>query len=228
MDQQDTAAFADFFRQVGGAFTDLADTLQPIAQEKPERQADLDSLGLGARQREIADALLAAGDAGMRAAEIAAAIKYDPANTHTALRALGTRGVAEEVRADPEEAPRWRLMPEYRGTSDPYLRIAGLIRSGEWSTYGDISIAARGDTKAARAVGRAAANLEAFPSPHRVLWSGGRIPPTWKSHESPTPDPEECERRLRAEGVSFNDKGHASRQHFVSWDVLVQRSEREG
>jgi len=28
--------------------------------------------------------------------------------------------------------------------------------------------------------------------------------------------------------VTFDEKGHAGRGHYVSWDVLVERSAREG
>ena len=149
-------------------------------------------------------------------------------NTHTALKALAERGVLEDLRTATGEPARWRLAPKYRGVSDPYLRMAGMVRGGEWTTYGDISISVRGDTLGARAVGRAAATLVHFPNPHRVLWSGGRVPSAWKSHDSAAPDPQECVHRLSLEGVSFDDRGHASRANYVSWDTLVERGEREG
>jgi alkylated DNA nucleotide flippase Atl1 len=148
---------------------------------------------------------------------------YDTANGHVALRSLESRGVIEEV---PGERPiRWRLAGRYRATADPYLAIAEQVRQGEWTTYGDISVAVRGDTNGARAVGRAAAMLEHFPNPHRVLQSGGRIPPGWKSTESEEPNPDECRRRLEIEGVDFDEHGRASRRQYVAWDVLVERAE---
>jgi alkylated DNA nucleotide flippase Atl1 len=45
------------------------------------------------------------------------------------------------------------------------MRMASRVRQGEWTTYGDISIAVRGDTKAARGVGRAAAALRSSRTP---------------------------------------------------------------
>jgi alkylated DNA nucleotide flippase Atl1 len=223
-----SAAAADLVRGIGLALTTFADAISPTAPSAAPTASDITSLGLGKRQQQIAELPGLTTDDGLRASEISAEIKYDPANTHTALKALKERGVLEELRTDPSEPPKWRLAPSFRGMSDPYLRMAGFVRRGEWTTYGDISIAVRGDTSAARAVGRLAATLPHFPSPHRVLWSGGRVPPTWKSGASATPDPDECIRRLRDDDVEFDDKGHASRRNYVSWDVLVQRSENEG
>jgi alkylated DNA nucleotide flippase Atl1 len=223
------AAVADLARGVGLALMTFADAIRP---ERPPASGptapDLTALGLGKRQREIAQLPGLSSDRGMRTSEIAAEIAYDAPNTHTALKALKDRRVVEEYRPATGEGARWRLAPAFRGASDPYVRMAGFVRAGEWTTYGDISIAVRGDTTAARAVGRAAATLSHFPTPHRVLWSGGRVPPTWKSHASPDPDPEECVRRLTNEHVRFDEQGHASRAHYVSWDVLVERSALDG
>ena len=222
-------ALADLAQGIGVALTTFAETVRPEQPTVGEPDAsDLSALGLGKRQQEIAEIPGLNSDRGLRGSEIATEIHYDTANTHTALKALRERGIVEEFRPETGEGPRWRLAPAFRGVSDPYVRMAGLVRAGEWTTYGDISIAVRGNTSAARAVGRAAATLPHFPTPHRVLWSGGRVPPTWKSHASAAPDSEECVRRLTAEKVTFDEKGHASRAHYVSWDVLVERSESEG
>src|SRR5207244_10291905 len=106
-------------------------------------------------------------------------------NARMALRSRAGRRVVEEV---PGRKPiQWRLAPSYRATADPYLAVAEQLHAGEWTTYGDISIAVRGDTMGARAVGRAAATLQHFPNPHRVLQSGGRIPDGWKTTDSDTP-----------------------------------------
>ncbi|MGH2702574.1 MAG: MGMT family protein, partial [Actinomycetota bacterium] len=61
--------------------------------------------------------------------------------------------------------------------NERFMGVAAHIQPGEWTTYGDISAAVRGDKRAARAVGRAAATEEEFPNPHRVLRSPGRISP---------------------------------------------------
>jgi hypothetical protein len=89
-------------------------------------------------------------------------------------------------------------------------------------------LSGRGDTKAARAVGRQAATLDAFPNPHRVLWNGGRIPPTWKLCESEVPAPEVCRDRLLAEGIKFDEKDRASRAQYVPSHVLLERDGQEG
>src|SRR5262245_33765595 len=221
-------AVADLARDLGTALTAFADAVRPPIEQLAPADDGLAGLGLGKRQQEIAELPGLNDDKGMRANEIAYEIAYDNANTHTALKALKDRGVVEEIRAGAGEPPRWRLSPSYRGTSDPYVRMAGFTRPGEWTTYGDISIAVRGDVSAARAVGRAAAKLPYFPAPHRVLKSGGIVPPTWKSDDSSSPDPGECVRRLKAEGVAFYDNGQAERTSYISWDVLVERNEQEG
>jgi alkylated DNA nucleotide flippase Atl1 len=100
--------------------------------------------------------------------------------------------------------------------------MASFVEAGEWTTYGDVGIAVRGDTFAARTVGRAAATPADFPNPHRVLQEDGRIPEGW--HSSEGKGPEECERRLNLEGVTFVD-GVADKTRRVMWDVARARSE---
>jgi alkylated DNA nucleotide flippase Atl1 len=91
------------------------------------------------------------------------------------------------------------MAPPYRTTSAVFMRMASRVRPSEWTTYGDISIAVRGDTKAARGVGQAAAALAAFPHPERVLMEGGRINPKWRDSEGRGPD--SCRQLLEKQGV---------------------------
>ena len=109
---------------------------------------------------------------------------------------------------------------------EDYLRVAGLVRAGEWCTYGDISTAVRGDPWGARAVGRAAATHPDFPNAHRVLRSGGAVAEEWGVAEGLGPD--ECRRRLEAEGVAFGADGRARPEFRVAWDELVLRDRAHG
>lgn len=227
MSDQNTA-LANLARSCAAALVAFADSVGPDPEHGDAIAKTIADLALGKRQQEIAEVPGLNSDNGMRANEIANEIGYDQANTHTALKTLSGRDILEEVRDNPGEPARWRLAPEYRGLSDPYVRMAAFVPRGKWTTYGDISIAVRGDMSGARAVGRAAATLPRFPSPHRVLYSKGVVPPTWKSDPSGPPDPEECVRRLEAEGVTFGPDGRADREHYVSHDVLHELSEREG
>jgi alkylated DNA nucleotide flippase Atl1 len=176
----------------------------------------------GSRQKQIVEIPDLLTEEGLKTADIAAAIDYEVPNTYMTLQGLANRGIVEQI---PGATPqRWRLHRRYRSNASPYLRMAARVRPGEWTTYGDISIAQHGDTRAARAVGRAAATLDTFPNPHRVLAQGGVIPPGWKTADGK--GPEECERRLKAEGVEMVD-GKADSRKRVTWDILLQRDEEE-
>jgi alkylated DNA nucleotide flippase Atl1 len=224
-----TMVVAEFAETLAQALLKLAVDVRSAGEDDLTVEPVVDplaELSLGVRQREMVDVLRAADEKGLTTSGICQLMGgYDPANAHVSLRSLESRGVIEEV---PAQKPiRWRLGKHYRATADPYLAIAGQVRPGEWTTYGDVSVAVRGDTRGARAVGRAAAMLEHFPTPHRVLQSGGRIPEGWKSHSSLEPNPEECRRRLEAEGVAFDEHGRAKREHYVAWDVLVERADEQ-
>jgi alkylated DNA nucleotide flippase Atl1 len=222
-----TTAVAEFAETLAQALLKLANDVRSSDDDDLRVEPVVDplaELSLGERQREMVDVLRATDENGLTTSGICQLMGgYDAANAHVSLRSLESRGVIEQV---PGQKPiRWRLGRRYRATADPYLAIAAQVRNGEWTTYGDISIAVRGDTMGARAVGRAAAMLEHFPNPHRVLQSGGRIPEGWKSSSSHEPNPEECRRRLDAEGVAFDEHGRAKRPHYVAWDVLVERAD---
>lgn len=219
------APWARWAKTVAAAYERLAVDLDVAAVEAEQAvlvapPAEIeDGRTLGRRQREISELPELADEAGLRTAEVAERIGYEVPNTHTALRSLMAAGVVELI---PNSAPqRWRLAARYRGTATLYLAMAARVRSGEWTAYGDISIAVRGDTMGARAVGRAAATSPIFPNPHRVLLEGGRIPDGWRSDNGD--GPEECRRRLKEEGVTFTPDGRADSTCRVTWDVLVER-----
>lgn len=219
-----TQAFAKFFRAQGDAFHALAEGLEaisPIPDLATGRDVEL-PIGRGQRQQQILDVPGLATEDGMKTADVAAAIQYEVPNTYSTLQALERAGLVEMV---PAAAPqRWRLTPRYRTNSVVFMRMASRVREGEWTTYGDISIAVRGDTKAARGVGQAAAALDAFPNPERVLNDGGRINPKWRDSEGR--GPEYCRKSLEDQGVRF-DGDVADQRQRVTWDELRRRDESE-
>lgn len=96
-------------------------------------------------------------------------------------------------------------------------RVVGLVRPGEWTTYGDVSIAVAGHRHCARSVGNLAATDDRFPHPHRVLRSGGTVA------DSPVRDPRRVIERLMEEGVRFRGR-RADPSQQVHWDELARRS----
>jgi len=106
-------------------------------------------------------------------------------------------------------------------TPPTFARVASHIRPGEWSTYGDISRAVQGDHMAARGVGRAAVTQPDFPAPWRVLNADGLIHPHWRDVDGH--GPQEARRRLRSEGVLFDEDNRARQEFRVTWDVLRKR-----
>lgn len=211
-------------RTVAEALIRFADELEAADVDIDVRSADETAAPeaehiLGKRQRQIVDLPGLADDAGLRTAEIAAEIDYQVPNTYTTLQALARSGIVELV---PQKEPQhWRLARRYRPNAATFMRMAGLLEPGEWTTYGDISIAVLGDNRAARGVGRAAAKVDGFPNPHRVLMQGGRINPDWTSSDGL--GPEECRRRLRDEGVELDDDGAADPARRVDWHELRRR-----
>lgn len=215
-------AFAKWAASQAAAYQQLAEDLQaqptlgPIDEGVPE--------GLGSRQKLVFGILSKAPDDGIPTSQIAADMHYEVPNTYLTLQSLARSGYVEMV---PGSKPqRWRLHPRHRGSAGPYLLAAQQVRSGEWATYGDLSIAVRGDDQGARAVGRAAATLPDFPNPHRILKAGGSIPSDWHSDDGG--GAEECRRRLEEEGVTFDDGGHALGQHRVGWEEIRSRLRRAG
>ncbi|MFC8297549.1 hypothetical protein ACWEOR_04085 [Micromonospora chalcea] len=216
-------AVARFARVAGDALLTLARDLEERAPA-PELVADeVDiPIGRGQRQQQILDLAQLATEHGMKTAEVANAIDYEVPNTYSTLQALERAGLVEMISG--ETPQRWRLAPRYRTTAAVFMRVASRVRKGEWTTYGDISIAVRGDTKAARGVGRAAAALAAFPNPERILMDGGVVNPKW--HDRHGHGPDHCRQLLRDQGVRFVD-GRADPSQRVAWDELRRRDEDE-
>ncbi len=190
----------------------LLEQLQAVAEPTQDHN-------LGSRQRQIVELPGLATEEGMKTGSIATAIDYEVPNTYSTLQALARSGIVEQV---PEKEPQhWRLARRYRSNAPAFMRIAAHVGRGEWTTYGDISIAVMGSPKGARGVGRAAATLPDFPHPHRVLMEGGTVNPNWRTDDGL--GPEECERRLRDEGVRLDDDGRADPAQRVAWEELMRR-----
>jgi len=223
---RDSLPWARFMDSLGDACRTLAkDLYERAGEEEPVPPVavpgDIPELS-GKRQTAIVELAELLNEAGVKTSDIAKAIHYEEPNTHLTLKNLEHLGHIEMV---PGSKPqRWRLAAKYR-SSQPYMKFAKYVRKGEWTTYGDISIAHRGDTKAARAVGRAAATLAQFPVPHRVLEKGGVIPEGW--HADDGEGPKECRRRLEEDGVRFTLEGRAHPSQRINWDLLVLRVEED-
>jgi alkylated DNA nucleotide flippase Atl1 len=159
-------------------------------------------------------------EAGMNAGDIAQRLEYDEANTYGVLRSLTDSEVAEEV--DGTKPRRWRMATKHRRAR--VLRMSRLVPQGRWTTYGDFSIAVYDNVKMAITVGQVAAKNPAFVNPHRVLWSGGVIKDTWRDDEGR--GPEECERRLREDGIDVAS-GIADNSRFIGWEELLELLERD-
>jgi hypothetical protein len=172
---------------------------EPAASEPP-RPAD--EHALGKRQLQIVELTGLAEETGMKTADIAAAIGYELPNTYSALQALVRNQVVEQVPG--REPQHWRLVRRYRAASRAFARVVELLQAGEWTTAGDVSIAVRGDTSAARSV--SAARLS-----HRVV-PDGKLPG------------EQAE-LLSAEGVAILADGRADPGRRVSWDELSRRAQ---
>ena len=96
--------------------------------------------------------------------------------------------------------------------------VAAQIDPGEWTTYGDISAAARGASRWARAVGHEAATSARFPNPHRVLGHDGLI-----TRPAGTTDAQRARALLEAEGIRFFS-GRADPAQRIHWDELARRA----
>jgi alkylated DNA nucleotide flippase Atl1 len=159
-------------------------------------------------------------EAGMSAGDIARRLDYDEANTYGVLKSLTETNVVEEIEG--EKPRRWRMSVKHRRAR--VLRMSRLVPDGRWTTYGDFSIAVYENVKMAITVGQVAAKNPAFVNPHRVLWSGGVIKDSWRDDEGL--GPEECERRLREDGITVKDRV-ADKSRFIGWEELKELLDRD-
>jgi predicted enzyme related to lactoylglutathione lyase len=154
------------------AEADDHDEAEPLAEQPP---SPADEHALGKRQRQIVELPGLTSEDGLKTADIAARIDYEVPNTYTALQALARSQVVEQVPG--KEPQHWRLVRRYRAGSQVYVRLVALLQPGEWTTAGDVSIAARGDLRAADSIARAGLSPQVLPTdeahldqPRRVTW----------------------------------------------------------
>lgn len=220
---EQSLAVARFSRAMADALLALASDLEETSALPDLTDGEIDlPVGRGQRQQQILEVAGLASAEGMKTSDVASSIGYEVPNTYSTLQALERAGLVEMI---PGVSPQhWRLAPRYRATSAVFMRMASRLRPGEWTTYGDISIAVRGDVKAARGVGRAAATLKNFPNAEKLLMEGGLINPNW--HDDAGGGPDRCRKRLEDDGVRFvADKADDAQR--VPWDELRRRDETE-
>ncbi len=130
--------------------------------------------------------------------------------------------VADRMTAFFSELPELTDMGDARADAPTVKRLAQGVRPGEWTSYGDLSTAAIGRPSAAMSIGTMASRVSDFPNPHRVLNSRGAVPAGWRDDAGA--GPEECRRRLEAEGIRFGSDGHADPSQRVGPEELKARA----
>lgn len=154
----------------------------------------------------------------MTSREVAAATNGDEPNCHTALKALVTKGIVEVVEGSSPQ--QFRLAVSHR--RNRVVRLSRLIEAGEWTTYGDFSIAVYDNVNMALPVARVAAHHPAFASPHRLLQAKGSVSEGWHDEQG-NHDPEECKGRLREEHVWDDATDSAQPDKRIGWEELQTR-----
>ena len=166
-----------------------------------ELPSPADEHALGKRQLQIVELPAMASEEGLKTSDIAGAIGYELPNTYSALQALARNQVVELVPS--KEPQHWRLVRRYRSVSRSYAEMAELVRSGEWTTAGDVSIAVRGDLRASDAIVSARLSHRVLPTEHA---------------------PVDAVELLRADGVALMPNGDADPGQRVTWDELSRRA----
>jgi alkylated DNA nucleotide flippase Atl1 len=208
-------ALIQFHRAVANAHQAYADVLVGLAE--PSEAAPPPAIR-GSLQRRIVGLASMTTDRGMTSREVAETTTGDEPNSHTALKGLVDKGIVEIVEGSSPQ--RFRLTVKHR--RDRVLRLSRLIDEGEWTTYGDFSIAVYDSPRMALTVARIAAHHPAFSNPHRLLRAGGSVSPEWRDEDGDQ-GPEECKRRLANEGVWDEAADRAKEDRFVGWEELRRR-----
>jgi len=231
MDPTIAAATASFLRRLEPALRDaalaareLAATLDVVSErtDEPQQGAAAVPAARGPRQQDIVNVLMKSdGDEGLKTGEIAKQVTMDQPNAYLTLQSLQKQEIVEMV---PGVQPQhWRLAPKYR-LSRRIVETANLVEPGEWTGYGEIGQVVYGHGQAGQAVARVVSRLDDVEHPHRVLEHDGHIPDGWVDGQGH--GPEECSRRLVAEGVEVSDDSYAHGRHRVEYEELIRRLKR--
>jgi alkylated DNA nucleotide flippase Atl1 len=216
----------EYGREVTAIFMDALAGVAKIAQEASDRMAALLEQDTPADVTVDAPSIRSAWgrkvlrltglglEKGLTTKEISMQIgQNDDPNTATVLTTLEKQGLVEAV---PGSSPkRWRLTIEQR--RNRILRASRHIESGKWVTYGDIAVAIYGNKQMGRVVARVAAHNPAFANPHLVLTQGGHIAEGW--HDDDGHGPEECKRRLEADGITVENMTADQSRHMHPDDL---------
>ena len=220
---------ARFARRIQDALQSLSDAAGDLAaaMENATGMQDVDAAGSlavtlpvarGPRQQEIVRLLWEEEtERGLKTSQIAGAVEMDQPNAYLALQALQKQGLVELV---PNVQPQhWRLAPAYR-LSRKIVDVASLVHSGEWTSYGDISQIVYGHARGGLAVARVITTSPDVDNPHRIIKSTGEIPSDWRDGDL---GPQECARRLSAEGVEVDNYLFAHGRQHVDHEELARR-----
>jgi hypothetical protein len=228
MESEAMTAVAAYLRRVGPALAEAANASQELAlaldrlsRSTTSKEAEASPAipqPRGPRQQDIVDVLTNSdADGGLKTGEIAHQVGMDQPNAYTTLQALQKQNIVELV---PGVQPqRWRLVAKYR-LSRQIIDTANLLEPGEWTGYGEIGFVVYGHWQAGLAVARVVSRSTEVKYPHRVLEHTGHIADGWIGDGG---GPEECRRRLVAEGVEVSDDMFAHMRHFVGHERLVER-----
>ncbi len=100
---------------------------------------------------------------------------------------------------------------------DRIVAISGAIPNGHWTTYADVGELVYGHRRGGQTVGNVMRDEGNADSAHRVLLARGRVSPHWRGDGG---GPDECVRRLRAEGAWDETTGRARSDRFLDANRL--------